>query len=506
MLFGSLLLVSRLVAWLPNSTGLKIEGLSVHSSLHMLFLACLTASLPEDSLRIRGAGVPEFGLPLKSLDLQVVVLENIAQTVFTLEYFNPADSALEEAILNFPYDPAMAVSNVMLESGNRTFFSQAFERVVAQDDYNEQKKSNHTALLVQRSTHGDCLAIDLAILPAKSNLTVTLTASSVMPTQFDAKRERWYSHYVLPASFVPRYSPPDFDASKLRSPVSSGAESEFEFSFHISAPFAEKVSSFSYPSAILHDGKKLSYNGKITKDLIVDITHPKAPNPTVEVFGESQVTQFVINGMAMPIVDDKRKNTSIIFLIDRSGSMEGRPIAHVRSPLSVFMHSLPPDCYFDLIGFGWSHSSCFGGLTAYNDESLAPATRYISELGADFGGTEIYGPLQYVLTDIRPDLVFLLTDGAVSNTEMVLGLGREANCPISTFGIGNAASVDLVRGLADLTGGTHEFVDDPSRIEESVIRSLRTALHPLLRDIQLESDCGTLDKIGGCFGCPILEN
>jgi hypothetical protein len=181
---------------------------------------------------------------------------------------------------------------------------------------------------------------------------------------------------------------------------------------------------------------------------------------------------------------------SIIFLIDRSGSMQGQPIEHVRRALSIFVHSLPLGCRFDIIGFGSSYESGLGGIRAYEDESLAMADGYIAGIAANFGGTELYAPLHRILTEIRPDVLFLLTDGAISNTESVLGLARVHKTPISTLGIGNAASVHLVRGLADLTNGTHEFVDDIRRIEESVIRSLQMALHPVLRDVQLESDCG----------------
>jgi hypothetical protein len=368
--------------------------------------------------------------------------------------------------------------------------SEAFNLFTASKQYDDQKKSGHTTLLVKRS--GDTLSIDLALIPPKSNLSVTFTVSSLIPTLFDTNTELWYSHYVLPATFVPRYSPPDFDTTHIQAPVSSGAQSHFAFSFIVSAPFASNISSFSYPNAILRDGKELSFTGTITKDLIVDITHEKSPNPTVEIYGENQVTQFVINGMTLPIESKQVTKQSIIFLIDRSGSMGGHPIAHVRRALSIFVHSLPQDCRFDLIGFGSTYVSALGGITKYNDKSLASADSYISMIEADFGGTEIYQPLEYILRDLKPDIVFLLTDGAVSNTENVLGLGRKYKSRISTFGIGNAASVDLVRGLAELTGGTHEFVDDPTRIEESVIRSLRTAIHPLLRDIQLECDCGKL--------------
>ena len=57
----------------------------------------------------------------------------------------------------------------------------------------------------------------------------------------------------------------------------------------------------------------------------------------------------------------------------------------------------------------------------YTDEYLGPAIQKISNFEADFGGTEIYQPLNSIFrygksTDCVETHVFLLTDGAVGNT------------------------------------------------------------------------------------------
>jgi hypothetical protein len=90
--------------------------------------------------------------------------------------------------------------------------------------------------------------------------------------------------------------------------------------------------------------------------------------------------------------------------------------------------------------------------------------------------------------------VFLLTDGAVTNTEEVLDLVGRYETVISTLGIGNAASVNLVRGVAERTGGLHEFIDDNSKIEAAVVRSLTDTVLPVVRHLSVESDCGELMK------------
>jgi hypothetical protein len=379
----------------------------------MLFLACaaFAAPVPSRSVWIESPDLAQNDIPLRSMELTVLVLENVAQTTFKLNYFNARDSAIREAILNFPFDTGMAVSHVRLEMPNRTFLSEAFEPSVAEAAYEEQKATGHTALLVRKA--GDCLAINLAVIPPKTEMTVWLAVSSVMPTMFDPRRERWYSHYVLPITFVERYSPANIDLSQITSPESSGSESRFAFSFDMHAPFAEAVSSFSYPHAKVTDPHKLWFRGRITKDLIVDILHKSFPNPIVEVEGQSQVTQFAINSMNFPILTrEPPSNPSIVFVLDRSGSMTGEPIQCLRNAISVFLHSLPTTCRFDLIGFGSAFHPLFGELVTYDDEHLAEAALYVSEIDADMDGTEMVAPLRHVLGTLKPDIMFLLTDGA----------------------------------------------------------------------------------------------
>lgn len=61
-----------------------------------------------------------------------------------------------------------------------------------------------------------------------------------------------------------------------------------------------------------------------------------------------------------------------IFIVDRSGSMSGEKMNTTKEAMLLFMQSLPPDCQFQIIGFG----STYEGLDRkdkgfqYNDNNL----------------------------------------------------------------------------------------------------------------------------------------
>ena len=91
--------------------------------------------------------------------------------------------------------------------------------------------------------------------------------------------------------------------------------------------------------------------------------------------------------------EDNGARNEYIFLIDRSGSMYNT-IGLACQALTLFLYSLPAGSKFNICSYGSRHEFMFQERSVeYNDENLRTAVSQIKNFTNDFGGTEIFTPL-----------------------------------------------------------------------------------------------------------------
>jgi len=163
-----------------------------------------------------------------------------------------------------------------------------------------------------------------------------------------------------------------------------------------------------------------------------------------------------------------------------------------KEALKLFLHSMPVDCYFNIWSFGSNFSSLFKqGSKLYDDHTLAKAKNHVNGMSADFGGTEVYNPLQNIFTSQEIDgyarQIFLLTDGAVSNSDRVIQLVKKNSdkTRVFTLGLGSSASRHLVKGVARAGNGLALFSNLNEDLRPKVINLLKNALMPSLTNVKV---------------------
>ncbi|KAK7803864.1 hypothetical protein U0070_021535 [Myodes glareolus] len=309
-------------------------------------------------------------------------------------------------------------------------------------------------------------------------------------------------------------------ATLLDTEVTNPMEYEFNFQLEIRGPCllagvespTHEIRADAAPSA--HSAKSIiiTLANKHTFDRPVEILlHPSEPHmPHILVEkGDMTLEEFEqhLKGKADFIRGMKKDNSAerksvqpnlrkthgeFIFLIDRSSSMSRTSIQCVKEAMLVALKSLMPACLFNVVGFGSTFKTVFASSQIYNEANLAKACDCIQRIRADMGSTNILSPLKWILRQPvhqgHPRLLFLVTDGAVSNTGKVLELVR--NHAFSTrcysFGLGPSVCYRLVKGLASVSKGSAEFLSEGERLQPKMIKSLKKAMAPVLSDVTVE--------------------
>ncbi|CAG8751247.1 4793_t:CDS:2, partial [Gigaspora rosea] len=172
----------------------------------------------------------------------------------------------------------------------------------------------------------------------------------------------------------------------------------------------------------------------------------------------------------------------------------GGPIKKASDALQLLLRSLPRDCFFNIISFGFNFDSLFEKSQPFSEESFSKALEYAQEMTANYGGTEIYNPLKWAFENSRNDMptsMFLLTDGQVYNVDQIIELiksceeKKKDDLRFFSIGIGDSVSHHLVESVSRVGKGHAQFITNTERMDKKIIRMLKNAIKPPIKDYNI---------------------
>lgn len=194
--------------------------------------------------------------------------------------------------------------------------------------------------------------------------------------------------------------------------------------------------------------------------------------------------------------DERPLSKTVIFVIDRSGSMAGKKIEQARRTLKSVLNNLREDDLFNIVAYDDRVESFKPELQRYHTQSREEAQRFVDNI-REGGSTNINDALQTALKMIhdrsRPGYILFLTDGLPTAGE-INELRIAANCRhanekharVFCFGVGYDVNARLLDRLSGGNSGTSEYVKPDEDIEAHVGRFYAKMTSPVLTDIHLE--------------------
>ncbi|XP_061170037.1 von Willebrand factor A domain-containing protein 5A-like [Saccostrea echinata] len=454
-------------------------------------------------------------VPLKKINIQVAIHGFIANVTSDLHYINDSDKNIETEFV-FPLDTEAAVYKFEAKIDGRTIVAEVQEKSQAKETYRDAIDSGHTAMYMGEDDNaGDIFRLKLGNLPAKKDAKLTFAYAKELDLSSDNT-----GTFMLPTVLNPRYAP---DCSSNM----SKDESNPDESNTTMIKTAESDVGMTYCSnftmtmeAVVDGGKNLIVSGnKMEFDVVADtienkmtsskqlkqgcdftlVLHYKGfekPGAVLEKGKEDSGKSFLSTDVLMINFSpefkdlDTKMPCEFVFVIDRSGSMNGSRIEKAKETLLLLLKSLPVNCIFNVISFGSRFSTLFPKSVEYNEKNLEEALNLQKRMKADMGGTEIFKPLDNVFSN-KPSgsyarQVFLLTDGEVWNIPEIIKLvKKQKNTRVFTFGIGDGCSTELIREVAKVSNGKATFLKDSDRLQSKVMSVMKNSVQCGITDVSL---------------------
>ena len=454
--------------------------------------------MPTSSLSLPRVGLctSRSQIPLEHVDVRAQVTGAHARVTCTQRYRNQ-ESQPVEAIYVFPLDESAAVCGFAAVVGGIRYEGAVKPRDEAFAVYDDAMAEGHGAFLLDEE-RPDVFTASIGNLAPGAEVQIELTYVTELPVEDDSIR------FTLPTTVSPRYAPRQDQVGIGRPPVEvlnpprlAGVPYGLSFTARVAMQGSvRRIESPSHPISVDLDDTGATVtlaqqHTALDRDLVLVVT-PREATRSQLVLERTRSGAIAAAITFRPTFAAARVPSDVVFVVDRSGSMQGASIEQVRNALQICLRSLESGCSFNIVGFGSAFESLFAECRPYNERSLAEASAYVASLDATLGGTELLPALQFVLEQAerreRVMQLVVMTDGQVTNADAVIAEVATLidRVRVFTFGIGRGASHHLVKGLARAGGGAAEFVYPGERLEPKIVRLFRRALSPALTGVEVD--------------------
>lgn len=148
-----------------------------------------------------------------------------------------------------------------------------------------------------------------------------------------------------------------------------------------------------------------------------------------------------------------------VFIIDKSGSMEGTAFYRARGELLRSLKQLRDGQAFSIVFYNTNAFPFATDLVPRDRKSYQAANYWVGRMGPG-GGTDPLSSLRIAM-NMNPDAIFLLTDGEFTNPDAVYDLARAQSkpvIPVHTICFTNRHGEAVLKAIAKATNGTYRYV------------------------------------------------
>lgn len=495
---------SRRVLSPPLATTLVITCAALLSATTASAQGLLVDVRPDQHIRLPRPIIhpiphpPPASYKISDLDVNATLTGQVARVQVSQTFENTGSVQMEVAfVFPLPYDGAIDQLTLLVDG--KEYQAQLLSADEARRRYEEIVRKNRDPALLEWLGTG-MFQTSVFPIPPGAKRTVTLRYSQL------CRHSHGLTDFLFPLSTA-KYTSAPLDKLSLRVAIDSRAP-------------IKNVYSASHPVKIDRpDGTHAVVTYEATKvvpgqdfRLLYDTGEGNVGASLVSYRPKKGEDGYFLL-LASPQIkaaDDQPVPKTVVFVVDRSGSMTGQKIEQAKGALKFVLGNLREGDLFNIVAYDSEIQTFRPELQKYGDDTLAAATSFVDSLYAG-GSTDIDAALRRALGMLadssRPAYVIFLTDGLPTAGETgeaaIVAHSQEANqvrARLFAFGVGYDVNSRLLDKLVRVNFGQSEYVRPNEDIEAAVSKLYRRIGTPVLTDVAV-----TVEVDGAPTDTPVVN-
>ena len=451
---------------------------------------------PQATLR-NSQGAP---LILKDVAITGELRGAMFETHVRQTFSNPTDTHAE-VVYSFPLPWGATLLGVEVQLGQVKLNGTVVAKAQAAEQYEETLSKGDAAIMLERGNDGNYV-LHLGNLAPGEQCVIDMHYGQLL--QFEQGGLR----LAIPTVIAPRFGDAVREGGLAPYQVPETdllAEYGFNLTLKLHGDLVNaRIASPSHPISVARNSAAdvvtiaLTQQSYLDRDFILVLDQlAQCSVATVAPDYVDEKTFVTTASFSPSIPNAKAQNTAVKILVDCSGSMSGGSIQAARRALMAVVKKFNTGDKFSLSKFGSSVEHRSKSLWTTSEQSRLGAEKWIGELEADMGGTDMLDAIAstFALAHGSPCDVLLITDGQIHGIDAMIKKAKDSKHRVFSVGIGSSPSENLLRRLAVETNGACDFVAAGEAVEPAIVRMFNRLRSPAVTKVSVQWPEGFTPKL-----------
>ena len=457
----------------------------------------------QGALRIVAEDATIVECPLQHTDVQADIAGFIARVRVTQTFRNPTKEKIE-AVYVFPLPHQAAIDEMTMVVGERRVVGVIKRRNHAREIYEQAIASGQTASLLEQE-RPNIFTQSVGNIAPGQEINIEISYVDVL------KYDQGTYEFDFPMVVGPRYNPQPSpgqpavaDAGKINPPVlRPGTRTSHDISLTVNLDAGVPIQNLKNSNHDVHTKPHGTSKARLrllqkdsipNKDFVLryEVVGGKPEMAVLAHTGQySGDAKHVGAGYFMLMIQPKENESlkkspprEIVFMVDVSGSMRGKPTEKTREAMKEMLTLCRKQDTLQVVTFASQANKLFDAPVPINEENVKRALEFTNNLRGSGGTRMLEGVKMAIDQPIdkeRTRIVVMLTDGKIGNeAEIVRHIGENCGDQIRFWcvGIGSSPNMFLVDGVARQGGGMGKKLglnDDTVALTTEIITRIQRA-------------------------------